>query len=284
MLSIILVAALIVEVKGQWTEILSGIGRASVGPDIRAMAVTSTGVLLVGTAEGIYRSSNNGSFWSLSNVGLTYPIIGSLTTNGTSVFATNQNRPGVLRSSNDGASWVAMNSGLPEVAVRRVVAINGKLFALITDGSLYYSTNNGTSWTQTTPIPYALNDIACTATAIFIGYSYGVLRSTDGGLTWTTVSGVPYVNVLNIYSSDNAVAVGSVVGKFLSTNSGETWQLTSNTGGYVLIAQIGTTILAHVGNGFQRSNDNGVTWSGIVGGLPNIKQMFGLGSHFFSHR
>ncbi|MGB2868272.1 MAG: hypothetical protein WBD36_07465 [Bacteroidota bacterium] len=211
---------------------------------------------------------------------------------------------GVFRSSNNGTSWVTVNSGLP--AIVNVVALeaipNGfggvNLFAgiwptgLDTIGSVFLSTNNGSSWVSVSvglPSSITVNSLAAATngTNLFAGSTRGVFRSTNSGTNWTAAN----AGLDTIVSSLAAVPNGAIgtnlyaatgTGVFLSTNNGANWQsvssgLPANTGVGALKAyasQTGTTTLL-VGMGgdlnstrIYRSTNSGASWALANSGLP----------------
>ncbi|MBI5404273.1 MAG: T9SS type A sorting domain-containing protein [Ignavibacteriae bacterium] len=89
--------------------------------------------------------------------------------------------------------------------------------------SIYLSTNNGESWTQTVLNNRAVYSLAISGDNIFAGtFQYGVYRSTDNGVNWAQTT----LNNQIVYSlaiSGNNIFAGTGNGVYQSTNNGEIW-------------------------------------------------------------
>jgi photosystem II stability/assembly factor-like uncharacterized protein len=109
--------------------------------------------------------------------------------------------------------------------------------------SLYFSTDNGDTWTEATGLFGSVNDLAVIGPDVFAGTTAkGVFHSTDNGVNWATSnSGLP--------NSGVNVGVGSIVA-------------------------IGTTLLASATNNsiqgpMYRSTNLGASWTLANTGLPS---------------
>lgn len=178
----------------------------------------------------------------------------------------------VYMSLNDGQSWTTMNAAatwLPRTSAGITVSNTGRL--LISDGikvgngttgcqyDLWYSDNNGTSWTAVPSVPW-WNESTTTGgqcqgrmttlsdgTIIHIsGLSWGlwpgfdsnkVWASTDNGATWTEKSGTlgaliaSGFNLLHLSDDTLVVAGGDAYDPdvYISTDDGSTWSLSGST-------------------------------------------------------
>jgi photosystem II stability/assembly factor-like uncharacterized protein len=107
------------------------------------------------------------------------------------------------------------------------------------DGRVWYTTNQGGSWTRSTDsdIPgFWVSRVAIdpsnaqVAYATFSGYRGGsqkayVLKSTDGGATWSDISGnLPTAPVNDIVVSGGTLYVATDVGVYSTTDGGATWR------------------------------------------------------------
>lgn len=165
-------------------------------------------------------------------------------------------------------------------------AVSGTGIFAGTDSGVYYSSDNGETWTQrngTFPM-VKVKAIATNGTELFAGTAVEmannkIYKSTDLGLTWTDVT--PSIMAFNhqvcefIFSGADIFA-GAGVGGFLKSPvsglSATTWAF-ANSGfpstHYVhSIVMNGTDLYAGCYPGVFKSNDNGATWTGFNNGWP----------------
>lgn len=107
---------------------------------------------------------------------------------GTSAFYCTENK--LWKESNDS---VVTAPAYPIVSIN--ISYNG-YFVLATDSSVFYSSNSGSTWTQTatTPVSSGIKAVAVmytmipsTLTYIYVATSNAVYSSSDFGSTWTTL-------------------------------------------------------------------------------------------------
>ena len=101
----------------------------------------------------------------------------------------------MYRSGDAGESWSSSQAGIRAADVRDILIQNGTVYAA-TFGSLFFSTDSGSTWTQGVGINApALNAVAALGSDLYIGTSHGsldlqeVYRSSDGGITWAPTAG-----------------------------------------------------------------------------------------------
>jgi hypothetical protein len=121
------------------------------------------------------------------------------------------------------------------------------------------------------------------------GYIY---RSSNNGSSWEQTSNgisLPYISTISAGSS--ALYAGSILGGvYVSTNDGANWTgpgtgLPGFTGVNAILVD-GTTLWAGIqSNGMYRSTDNGATWTAASNGLPafsrNVSSIVRSGSNLF---
>jgi hypothetical protein len=163
-----------------------------------------------------------------------------------------------------------------------------QLVAGCSDGSIYISTNSGTTWIQNTNAPDELwSSIASSADGtklVAAAYSAGIYTSTNSGMTWNTNNlpgGSDWESVAS--STDGAklaVAASFPPGSgavYTSTNSGATW-LSNNVQGVCLACSADGSKLYLAGSSYVFASTNfGSTWaqlpnSPFLGGATSLSQ------------
>lgn len=272
----------------QWTK--------TSGPEGGAVSTIfndpTSGYIFAG-GNGIYRSSNNGATWSECSVGMNgnaSPV--AIVRSGSKLYAGSLNH--VYVSSNNGDSWSLTT--VP-AQVLSLGVIGNALVAGTDVYGVYWSTNEGATWTAATGFP-PFNNIVQTITTygtkLLAGLGgKGVWASTDSGKTWATsytgtVFGASHsVNSLVVHGS-KIFAANSDSGVFVSTNGGSVWSHSStgmNPRAMVRrLTSDGTTLYAHVIGAYSgvdtgvvyRSTNDGASWVSVKSDLYSTYG-YGLG-------
>jgi len=170
------------------------------------------------------------------------------------------------------AQWVENNNGLYGGVITALVANGSNLFAGTNNG-VFFSTNNGSSWTavSTGLTNTSVQSLVVSGSNLFAGTNGGgVFLSADNGSSWTPVNtGLPAnCSVESLLVSGSNLLAGTSGGVYLSTNSGTTWTallpgLQTNS-----IAAIGGNLFAGTyGSGVYLSTNNGTSWTAVNSGL-----------------
>ena len=213
--------------------------------------VINADTIFAGTSLGLYRSSDNGINWTISNTGLPDVEILSLCIypfgeGNTYLFAGTVDS-GVYRSADNGSSWVKTYTG----------DIVGEV----------------TSFTYSDTILYAGTDASDMVTTGTYGIIY---RSTNGGIAWEKVREDEAIYTLaisggNVFAGRGRTAPGGKGEVIRSTNNGESW--TPLNTGFIIAYSIvvcGTKIFAGGPNGgVFYSVNNGDNWNAMNAGLKN---------------
>jgi photosystem II stability/assembly factor-like uncharacterized protein len=141
--------------------------------------------LFAATREGggIFRSDDNGAHWSDLDMGLESPHITALAVNGSTIIA-GVDGEGVYRSTDNGDHWKMVTAGQLIVYVYSI-AINGASMVLADRFGLYYSINNGATWTRADSTVGGYSVAVADSSRFYAGgITDRVLRSSDGGRTW----------------------------------------------------------------------------------------------------
>ncbi|MFP4363242.1 MAG: hypothetical protein ACLFR1_05185 [Spirochaetia bacterium] len=164
-----------------------------------------------------HRTSDGGETWTSFNQdsnGLDYPNIRNMVSQGDTVYAATSE--GVSVTENNGTNWTTYNegNGLPVNSVSSVYHDGSRLYAGLYGEGLYYSEDEGTSWSGFSEYPresvYAIceyNGVLYTGT-----WSEGVAYSSDSGETWSSVSiaeGLPDDSVSSVFADANGLYVGT---------------------------------------------------------------------------
>ncbi len=174
--------------------------------------------LYAGTDLGVWRTSNNGAYWSVTSINnnSTY----SLASNQTRVFAGLHNS-GLFYSSG-GTGWFISSLNITNV---KAIVTDGD-FLLAGGGNnagVYLSTNNGTNWSPTTLNNKSVYSLALNGNYACAGTSSGVYVSLDRGYTWTQ-SGLNNSLIYSMAVYGNYVFAGTELnGVYVSSNGGADW-------------------------------------------------------------
>lgn len=188
--------------------------------------------------------------------------------------------PGLSLSTDAGESWVpapiAFASG-ERVTVRSVVfdPADANVVYAATDLGLVRSTNGGALY-YFSALPYATYCLAVRPTwptAVYVGTSHGLFKSTDRGATWSEVFSEAGLSVQAIAVEPSApnviVLMTSGGGMRISTDGGATWAARpalpwSWTDSIAIHPTDPSIMVAMTGNGVYRTTDGAATWSKVA--------------------
>lgn len=171
------------------------------------------------------------------------------------------------------AQWVEVNT-----TGGSCLAVSGTNI-FVAGGSIYLSTNNGTTWSKPDSglIALGVNCITISGTNLFVGTTYnGVMLSTNNGTTWQAANtGLPQSTAVYAIavSGANVYAGTGGTGVFLSTNNGANWNAVNSglTNQSVFTLTVSdTNLLAGGGYGIFLTANNGISWTRSDSGLANL--------------
>jgi uncharacterized protein YkwD len=237
----------------QWTQVGAFSGLSSMILDAEVDPANASHILL-GTASGIYQTTDAGAHWTLVQAGVARQVAFNLQ-NSHVAYAAGDG--GVYKSTDGGGTWTLHNTGMDAgdrtIGSLAIAAGNPDiLFAgTYASGGVYRSIDAGLTWS------YLLDagGVLSTTDAVFVK---DLSASPDG----QTVFGV-----FSVYYSENA-------GDLLkSTNGGATWaQSVTPLDGVIngmAMDPTGSQTLYIGGNShIYRSTDGGGTWTEADTGLP----------------
>ena len=209
------------------------------GGYVRDLVYDINGNMFAGTSGGIFKSTDDGENWAISNGMIFHPIIYSMAASPNGTIFAGTFYDNILRSTDEGNSWTHVGFNVYYVVDAMAVKQDGTVFAGVEEsdgsggGSIYRSTNNGDTWTE---VNSGLPDAALWQIrvdengSLFIANIYGIYRSTNNGTSWTkltngitlTVASDVSINPLNNYIfASGYLSPGYAV--FRSTDGGDSF-------------------------------------------------------------
>jgi photosystem II stability/assembly factor-like uncharacterized protein len=199
---------------------------------------------------GIYKSTDSGLNWVLSNTGLEkkYSVF-SFCMLGSNIIAGTSNE--IYLSSNNGALWQNITPANNSADVK----------ALAYDGTYLYAALNGV----------------------------GVARSSNQGAIWSINTGITDKTIFAMLAANNKIFIATnTSGILASSDRGVNWQEANigitNKNSFRSFTTIGTDIYTcSYGSGIYKSVDNGVTWVAVNNGLSsnNARKIYAHGSNLY---
>jgi photosystem II stability/assembly factor-like uncharacterized protein len=262
-----------------------------------SVSENSMGTIFCGSTDGLYKSDNNGTTWSIT---YEYPL--KMAINSSDVMYIEEYNKGLCRSSDLGATWEEINYNLSKDIVINDIqtAVDGTVLISVKDNGMYKL--NGTEWVsqgfnyanvnsihagkngllycslgdkiykKTTAVSYwteikstqgRITSFSSNSNKLIAGYTDNLLifESIDWGSTWTTNGQKIYPTVLSILTVNNYVFVGTDSGVFKSADYGVTWSAKQLSFPIfdIELERYGRVALG-TDDGLYRSSDFGLTW------------------------
>jgi photosystem II stability/assembly factor-like uncharacterized protein len=245
--------------------------RYGLGVALDCLTLTN-GVLLGGHyGSGVYRSTDLGYNWYLSNIGINNTNISALGSDEKTVLAARL-WGGLSYSTDSGESWQKADSGLGSETFS-YLAVDGATFLGSTGTIQYLSKNEGVQWVQlqglTNPGPGAVS-----GSKLFVATRDGFFFSSDFGSSWkkTSESFAVYdtrypINAHYVYSlaaNNVSIFAATMDGLFASSNNGISWALLTNKVLVRLVASGSELFAINTDAQIVHSTDKGASWSFIT--------------------
>jgi len=203
---------------------------------------SNSGKIYLGTSAGIFISTDGGTAWSSKNSGVYHREIRNLASHNGELFA-GVYGAGVYRLSDYGEQWVPSNGGLTNPYVTTVISDGRRLYAG-TVYTVYFSDDNGRSWTAVSPTKFPiaadssnLHDVEMSIRVspknsnfvLMRSNVYGLNLSKDAGQNWAKVTLPAGYDTIHIPENiefdpvDSLTIYYSGSGLLKSTNLGASW-------------------------------------------------------------
>lgn len=194
---------------------------------------------------------------------------------------------GIYLSMNNGNNWIASNTGIVSGSEILCFGKNSAGIFAGSDSLIYFSSDNGTSWTIVNNSKNVFGLAFMTDTVFGATIGNGIIMSPNNGLTWFSLNnGLPNNSVYSILAKGNKLYAGTFNGVYVSSNSGSSWTSINNglpssiiircleTDGVNIYA--GTTSLSSQSNGMYISSNNGTSWVQVTSGISPISFVMGI--------
>jgi len=208
-----------------WTRCINGIFGGAYGVNY---IINQDSILFASPSTmGVYKSSDNGINWYVSNNGLGLSDINSFYVNGTELYACTYQ--GLYLSTNYGQNWFPKGFNTGYTSVSGIIRSGTNLVVGLGNQTptICYSSNNGVNWINSTgysPYAGATNFISIDSTLFFSSKNYGIFASTDNGVTWQARNnGITYLPIYGFSFFNGALYAGGEGGVYRTYNNGINW-------------------------------------------------------------
>lgn len=271
------------DVEGDWRRL------GPEGGSVFALAsAPSNPQVLYASAEGqVYRSTDGGGSWTLTNLGDSRLPVLRISVDAAAPSKLYAARPdGFVRSLDGGNTWQKTGGFGRAHDVAAHPKTGGTVYAATATG-LYRSTDSGATWTpfrrQGLPqkiratlivVNPALPRELYVATETSRGVK-GLYRSLDAGASWRPADAGPLKGkqVLALATAPRSVLyAGAADGIYKGSQGGRSWKKVgpAGTGSVLALAVVaGNRVYAGAEKGLFRSLDAGATWTRVSQGLPD---------------
>ncbi|MCL9685136.1 WD40/YVTN/BNR-like repeat-containing protein [Legionella maioricensis] len=252
---------------------VSVLGTASVQYRVENQSSKSHTVVMT-PIPGITQITNNGNCPNPFVLNAKQACTLTLAVNGNSLAGNVQRGPIVCQQTTDGSRGLCYQPSAINSLNITLSAPVQYLYAGAVNGNVYYSLNNGSTWTATPQSPGAgspVNSIFATNTTLYAGCQNGnVYYSFNQGGSWNQTSSPDGSTVNTVFATSDTLYAGTANGNVMySTNWGATWNATGTKPDgsavnsiFVVSAQM---LYAGTANGnVVYSTNGGATWNTTV--------------------
>jgi photosystem II stability/assembly factor-like uncharacterized protein len=245
------------------------------GGGVYTVKANSSGDIFVGSGFGVWKTTDKGTTWKLTNSGIAGGTIQEILVmpDGKLFAAANTNTGLVYKSTDNGASWASVSKGLKEGAliVAFVKSSSGDLYIGTSTFGLYKSTDNGDNWSKVSSFsdPFVQAITVSPNGNIYVAASQKVYVSKNNSTTWTPVSNGLTNDLIRAMcaNSTNDIYIATATAGILRLPASDTIWVPVNTGlpttnVYSIIPTPSGQLYTGLYNqGLWKSTDNGATWT-----------------------
>jgi photosystem II stability/assembly factor-like uncharacterized protein len=252
-----------------WTVVRGGAGTSS--PWVRGLAASDADTLFAACTDGIVlRTDDAGANWTELQAGTANTHLRAVDSfDGVNIIAVGERQgfyPTICFSNDGGLNWNEHNA-LGMYDYYDVAALGATTAVAVSETFIWRTTNGGTSWTSTTPLPYtdfhALDFVdANTGWATGTGF----FKTQDGGLSWTYLGDAQHrMWGISFVDANVGWAVGDAGTILHTTNGGSTWNAQSSGVTSVLRSVHAVTPMVAMAVGYDGqvlwTTNGGSSWS-----------------------
>ena len=211
----------------------NGSNWTDVNQDLSSPTVISIGscdsVLFIGTYGGNYKSTNYGTNWILSNLGLSGASTAFISNSG--MILAGEYIP--YKSTDYGQLWFPASSGFISGGgkIKDFTQIGNYTYS-VNSNRLFLSPNFGVFWVELiNPWFYSeVNALTSYQRYLYVGHGDSGIYKTDSLATsWTRINnGLTNKKIRALYTNSNKVFAGTQGGVFVTTNNGSNWHPLNN--------------------------------------------------------
>lgn len=196
--------------------------------NIRQMVQAENGDVLAVTNVGVYKTSDDGENWTLSNNGITTTNTYAIHKNSFGTVFCTAGISKVYKSTDNGNNWAEVGSGLPSSIIYCLNSNSSNVMYAGTLFGLYKSTNDGSTWTEDSLDNIVINTLHFNSSDdLIVGTNNeGVFKSQQANSPFVKINdGLKntYITAMT-YGLDSILYVGTYSSGFFKTsNFGNTW-------------------------------------------------------------
>ena len=261
---------------------------------------TNASIRYAATQSGMFKSSDGGQSWLISNSGIAPTPAGYFGVNDMVVDPQSGNiyiAPNYLQKSVDGGNSWGRTGWVTENPQALKLALDPKTPTTVYAGSnqgVYKSIDGAVTWKYmagNSPV-YALAIDPGNPSVLYRAVASGIYKTTDGGLTWNQVnSRLIYVSVIAVdpRNSMNIYVGTSGAGVYKSADSGATWNAVNQcypvrgstvslnnafVSAFAFDSGNSSIVYLGAGDGIYRSVDGGARWTQANNGpMPGVRTL-----------